>query len=99
MNQLIIDPIPKHMRRVYGPGNAMRRNAFVRTEVGKKYYLPVPWQSETSGDSGKHIKAKYEMMTCISKQDSFAVFRTSKQLTICFSWYDLAVEYSKGAVL
>ena len=49
MNQMIIDPMPKSMKRTVGIGNEMRRNAYNHTKVGKKYYLPIPWQSDTAG--------------------------------------------------
>lgn len=98
MNQLIIDPIPKHMTRTFGIGNKMKRNAYNHTKVGKKYLLPIHWHGETVG-SGRHRVVKYEMLTCEGKYDYFAVFSTPRNLKICFDWYDLAIEYQKGAVL
>lgn len=98
MNQMIIDPMPKSMKRTVGIGNKMRRNAYNHTKVGKKYYLPIPWQSDTVR-TGKHKEMKYAMLTCQGKNDYFGVFRTSHGLVICFNWFDLAIEYSKGATL
>ena len=97
MNRMIIDPGPRKMTRVYGIGNRMIRNAYEKTVIGKKYYLPVPWLCDVG--SGRPKASKYDMLTCIEKYRHFAVFQTPGKMNVCFNWHDLAVEYSKGAVL
>ena len=99
MNQMIIDERPRRMTRVWGRGNDMLCRAYDLTQIGKKYRLPVPWHYEASEGQGQHFKVKYATLTCIGKYKHFAVFLTPTKLTVCFNWYDLAREYSKGAVL
>lgn len=81
-------------------GNSMCRSAYLETEVGKKYSLPMTWMwTGKEEDITRLSVPKRKKMLCVGKYPYHAVFESERGVRISMTYYDLAVIYSKNRSL
>ena len=75
-------------------GNRKVLYAYRHTQIGKKYYLPVPWLA-VGTKARQHVQPPRMMLKCTGKSPNHAQFETPSGIVVCFSYFDLEREYRK----